>query len=112
MIPAILIRILGPFSSLYLRSTPFQNATKYRLTCLNACVSHVPEIFIKKDNLPEHYRHHVIDTRHNRQSPRFLDKLCEELHVSIYYCALGFRSLLNCLATVFVCIVFQDDLAP
>lgn len=31
MIPAMLMRILGPFSRRYLRSTPFQNDTKYRL---------------------------------------------------------------------------------
>lgn len=33
MIPAMLIRIFGPFRSLYLRSTPFQNDTKYRFIC-------------------------------------------------------------------------------
>lgn len=31
IIPAILIRILGPFNNLYLMSTPFQKDTKYLL---------------------------------------------------------------------------------
>lgn len=33
IIPAILIRIFGPFSNLYLRSTPFQKDTKYLFIC-------------------------------------------------------------------------------
>lgn len=31
IIPAILIRIRGPFNKRYRKSTPFQNDTKYRL---------------------------------------------------------------------------------
>lgn len=34
IIPAMLIRILGPFSRRYLKSTPFQKDTKYRLICV------------------------------------------------------------------------------
>lgn len=33
MIPAMLMRIFGPLSSLYLRSTPFQKDTKYLFIC-------------------------------------------------------------------------------
>lgn len=33
IIPAILMRIFGPLSNLYLRSTPFQKDTKYLFIC-------------------------------------------------------------------------------
>lgn len=46
IMPAMLMRILGPFSRRYLKSTPFQKDTKYRLIYI--CSKKVKEREIEK----------------------------------------------------------------
>lgn len=77
MIPAILIRIFGPLRRRYLRSTPFQNDTKYRLIWKLifwfsifdrlSCKGSFWRYFIRFDYLLEYYHHRVICNHHNPQ---------------------------------------------
>lgn len=50
MMPAMLMRIFGPLSSLYLRSTPFQKDTKYLFiwTLSPPCNLYKCRVFIKQ----------------------------------------------------------------
>lgn len=84
MIPAMLIRMRGPFSNRYLKSTPFQNDTKYRLIYSIRATKKIKRnsSMFKEDpssifcvcDLPEYYRLRATDNRRSRRWQEFLDK--------------------------------------